>query len=135
MFPPQDVFPAEEYGTGSRLTPLVDAPAWLKAEARGQSDTSSLAPAGRASQAPVDYASLAPADRASLAPAERAFLESIPSYEEDAPVLPSLVPAALPTPSLARKVLSKLLFVAIAGSASAVLALAVSRMLGHPLLP
>ncbi|HEY6078958.1 MAG TPA: hypothetical protein VIW29_09145 [Polyangiaceae bacterium] len=127
LFPPQNVFPPEEYGSGSRPTPLIDAPAWLQAQARGGSDLAAAAPA--------DLASVAPAERASLAPAERAFLESIPSYEEDAPVLPSLVPAALPTPSLARKVLSKLLFVAIAGSASAVLALAVSRMLGHPILP
>ena len=128
MFPPQNAFPAEEYGTGSRPTPLIDAPAWLKTQSRGGADLSSLPSA--------DLSSLPPADRASLAPAERAFLESIPSYEEEAPVLPSLVPAAqLPTPSLARRVLSKVLFVAIAGSASAVLALAVSRMLGHPILP
>lgn len=101
-----DVFPPEEYGSGSRPTSLGDAPAWLKAQARGE------------------------ADWATLAPAERAFLESISSYGEEPP-LPSVAPPPVATPSLARSVASKLLFVAIAGSASAILGLAVMRMLGH----
>ncbi len=104
-----DAFPPEEYGSGSRPTPLIDSPAWLKAQARGE------------------------ADRTTLAPAERAFLESIPSYDDDLP-LPSVAPPPVATPSIARSIASKLLFVAIAGSASAILGLAVMRMLGH-LLP
>jgi hypothetical protein len=101
-----DAFPPEEYGSGSRPTPLGDAPAWLKAQARGETD------------------------RATLAPAERAFLESIPSYDEERS-LPSVTPPWVATPSLARSIASKLLFVAIAGGASAILGLAVMRMLGR----
>lgn len=102
------VFPAEEYGTGSRPTPLVDAPAWLKLESQRSGG-----------------------DRATLTPTDRAFLDSIPAYEEDAPLLESLAPPALPQPSLTRRILSLMLFVAIVGSAGAVLALAVMRYLGH----
>jgi len=101
-------FPAEEYGSGSRPTPLVEAPAWLKARAQG--------PDG---------------DRATLTPYDRAFLESAPTYEEGGSLLPSLPPPALPAPSRARRVLSLLLFVAIAGAASAVLVMAVLRSLGR----
>jgi hypothetical protein len=68
-------------------------------------------------------------DRATLAPAERAFLESLPSYEEEP--LPSVAPPPVVQPSFARSVLAKLLFVAITGSAIAILGLAVMRMLGH----
>jgi hypothetical protein len=102
------VFPAEEYGTGSRPTPLVDAPAWLKLESQRTSG-----------------------DRATLTPTDQAFLESAPAYEEDAVLPLSIAPPALPEPSLTRRVLSLLLFVAIAGSAGAVLSLAVLRYLGH----
>jgi hypothetical protein len=107
-----DTFSAEEYGTGSRLTPLVDAPAWLKAKASRD--------AGEG-------------DRATLTPYDRAFLESVPTYENEEGV--SLPPpaAVVPVPSTARRVFSLLLFVAIAGSASAVLGLAVLRMLGRAL--
>lgn len=104
-------FPAEEFGSGSRPTPLIDAPAWLKARAGGPG---------------------AEGDRATLTPSDRAFLESSPSYEEGGSLPPpSLAPPAVPTPSTARRVLSLLLFVVIAGAASAVLALAVLRYLGH----
>ncbi len=108
-----DAFPAEEFGSGSRLTPLVDAPAWLKAQARRES------PEG---------------DRATLTPYDRAFLESPPTYEEGASFLPP-EPALLPVrvPSRARRVFSLLLFVLISGSASAVLGLAVLRFLGRAL--
>ena len=102
-------FPAEEYGSGSRVTPLVDAPAWLKA-----------------------HAALPDGDRATLTPSDRAFLESPPTYEEGGSLLPSLPPSTVPVPATARRVLSLLLFVAIAGAASAVLGLAVLRYLGHP---
>jgi hypothetical protein len=104
-------FPAEEFGSGSRPTPLVDAPAWLRARASSRDD-----------------------DRVTLTPTDRAFLESPPTYEEGGSLLPSLPPAALPAPSTARRVLSLLLFVAIAGSATAVLVLAVLRYLGHDVL-
>jgi hypothetical protein len=70
--------------------------------------------------------------RASLTPADRAFLDNPPSYEDGASTLASLPAPALPAPSLARSLLSKLLFVMIAGSACAVLALAVMKMMGHP---
>ena len=103
-----DTFPAEEYGSGSRRTPLIDAPAWLKAQARGHTG-----------------------DRATLTPYDRAFLESPPTYEEGGSLL--LPEPVAPAPSTARRVLSLLLFVAIAGSASAVLGLAVLRMLGRAL--
>jgi len=103
------MFPAEEFGSGSRLTPLVDAPAWLKAQARRDPGSDG--------------------ERVSLTPNDRAFLESPPTYEEGASLLPP--GPALPVPSTARRVLSLLLFVAIAGSASAVLGLAVLRMLGR----
>jgi hypothetical protein len=106
-------FPAEEFGSGSRPTPLVEAPAWLKAHA--------TAPG-------------ADGDRATLTPSDRAFLESPPTYEEGGSLLPSVAPQALPAPSTSRRVLSLLLFVAIAGGASVVLGLAVLRYLGHALL-
>jgi hypothetical protein len=105
-----DMFPAEEYGSGSRPTPLVDAPAWLKAQSRADG---------------------AEGDRATLTPYDRAFLESPPTYEEGGSLLPP--EPALPVPSTARRVLSLLLFVAIVGSASAVLGLAVLRLLGRAL--
>ena len=73
--------------------------------------------------------------RATLTPIDRAFLESAPSYDEDELLVRSLVPAPLPAPSTGRRVLSLLLFVAIAGAASGVLALAVLRYLGHAALP
>jgi hypothetical protein len=78
---------------------------------------------------PQEYGS---GSRASLTPADRAFLDNPPAYEESASSLASLPAPALPAPSLARSLLSKLLFVMIAGSACAVLVLAVMRMLGHP---
>jgi hypothetical protein len=105
-----DAFPAEEYGTGSRRTPLVDAPAWLKEASRG-------------------------ADRATLAPAERAFLDNPPSYEGDDEAAPSLAPPPTYAPSTTRRVLSMLLFVLITSSACAVLGLAILRMLGRFALP
>jgi hypothetical protein len=104
-----DTFPAEEYGSG-RLTPLVDAPTWLKAEARREDE-----------------------DRATLTPSDRAFLESPPTYEEGGSLLPSLQPPPTPVPSTLRRVMSLMLFVAIAGSASAVLVMAVMRLLGRSL--
>jgi hypothetical protein len=103
-----DTFPAEEYGSG-RLTPLVDAPTWLKAQARAEGE-----------------------DRATLTPYDRAFLESPPTYEEGGSVSESLQPPPVrAAPSTARRVMSLLLFVAIAGSASAVLVMAVLRFLGR----
>jgi hypothetical protein len=113
-----DMFPAEEYGSGSRLTPLVDAPAWVKAQARREAS-----PDG---------------DRATLTPDDRAFLESIPSYgpgDEESGPLTSLPPPALPAPSTLRRVMSLLLFATIATGACAVLGLAVLRMLGRVVLP
>lgn len=106
---PSDTFSSEELGTGSRLTPLIDAPAWLKA--RSQRDASE-------------------GDRATLTPYDRAFLESPPTYEEGGSLLPP-DPVVLHKPSTARRVFSLLLFVAIAGSACAVLGLAVLRFLGR----
>jgi hypothetical protein len=104
-------FPAEEYGSGSRPTLLVDAPAWLKAQA--------------------SRPALSEGDRATLTPSDQAFLESPPTYEEGGSLLLSIEPPVLPAPSLARRVLSLMLFTMIAGSASAVLVLAVLRMLGR----
>ena len=101
-------FPAEEFGSGSRPTPLFDAPAWMNAH--GQ----------------------APAERITLTALDQAFLESPPTYEEGGPPLPSLPPPALPAPSKARRVLSMMLFVVIAGASTAVLALAVLRSFGQP---
>lgn len=75
------------------------------------------------------------AERVTLTPLDQAFLESPPTYEEGGSLLPSLPPPALPAPSTARRVLSLLLFVVIAGAASAVLGLAVLRYLGHSVLP
>lgn len=110
-----DTFSPEEYGTGSRRTPLVDAPAWLKAQAQREPS-----PDG---------------DRATLTPDDRAFLESIPAYEDEAAAMATLAPPAAPTPSMLRRVMSLLLFVSIAGGACAVLGLAVLRMLGKTLFP
>lgn len=104
-----DTFPAEEYGSG-RLTPLVDAPTWLKAQTRREDE-----------------------DRATLTPYDRAFLESPPTYEEGGSISESLEQAPLPAPSTLRRVMSLMLFVAIAGSASGVLVLAVLRLLGRAL--
>jgi hypothetical protein len=102
-------FSAEEFGSGSRLTPVVDAPAWLKA--RSQTD----------------------GERVTLTPSDRAFLESPPTYEEGGSLLPrSLPPRAVP--SQARRLRSRLLFFAIGGSAAAVLVLAALRYLAHSLL-
>jgi hypothetical protein len=108
---PTDTFPAEEYGSG-RLTPLVQAPDWVQARARRE--------------AALD------GDRATLTPSDQAFLESPPAYEEGgaAPLL-SLPAPPLPSPSLARSIMAKLLFVAIAGGACLVLGLALLRMLGR----
>src|SRR4051812_36631656 len=106
--PPHGAFPAEEFGSGSRPTPLFDAPAWMKQH----------------SQPP-------PAERVTLTPFDQAFLESPPTYEEGGSLLPSLPPPALPAPSTSRRVLSLMLFVVIAGAAAAVLALAVLRYLGR----
>ena len=74
-----------------------------------------------------------PAERVTLTPFDQAFLESPPTYEDDGAVslLPSLPPPALPAPSTARRALSLVLFVAIAGTAAAVLVLAVVRYLGR----
>lgn len=105
-------FPAEELGSGSRPTPSVEAPAWLKARA-----------------------SASEGERVTLTPTDQAFLESPPSYDEGGALLPSLPAPAAPVPSPARRVLSLLLFVVIAGAASAVLVLAVLRQLGHTVLP
>lgn len=108
-------FPAEEFGSGSRPTPLIDAPAWLMARAGGHAGDG---------------------DRATLTPSDRAFLESPPTYEEGGSLLPSVAPPpALPAPSTARRVLSLMLFVVIAGGAMTVLGLAALRYLGHPVLP
>ncbi|HVY24903.1 MAG TPA: hypothetical protein VHB79_00075 [Polyangiaceae bacterium] len=70
-------------------------------------------------------------DRATLTPSDRAFLESPPTYEEGGSLLPSLQPPPVAVPSTLRRAMSLLLFVAIAGSASAVLVLAVMRLLGR----
>jgi hypothetical protein len=94
---------------------LVDAPAWVKAQARREAS--------------------AEGDRATLTPDDRAFLESVPSYEE-AEALTSLPPPpALPAPSTMRRVASLLLFVTIATGACAVLGLAALRMLGKVIVP
>ena len=62
-------------------------------------------------------------------------MESIPSYDEEVP-LPSLPPPTLVRkPSRSRRVVALLLFVVVAGSASAVLGLAILRMMGHTILP
>jgi hypothetical protein len=100
-------FSAEEFGSGSRPTPLVDAPAWMKARSQP------------------------PAERVTLTPSDQAFLESPPTYEEGGSPLPSLPPPALPAPSKSRRVLSLVLFVGIAGTASAVLVMAALRYLGR----
>jgi len=104
-----DEFPAEEFGSGSRLTPVVDAPAWLKTLSRSDADP----------------------ERATLTPYDRAFLESPPTYEEGGSLLPP--EPVTPRPSTARRVLSLLLFVTIAGGAGAVLSLAALQRLGHAL--
>jgi hypothetical protein len=72
--------------------------------------------------------------RATLTPYDRAFLESAPTYEEGGSPLPSVTPPApLAKSSPQRRVLSLLLFVTITGGASAVLGLAVLRLLKHAL--
>ena len=100
------------------MTPLVDAPAWVKAQSLREAN-----PDG---------------DRATLTPGDRAFLESVPSYgeSEESEALTSLPPPpALPAPSTLRRVVSLLLFATIATGACAVLGLAVLRMLGRAVLP
>jgi hypothetical protein len=97
---------------------LVDAPAWVKAQARREASGDG--------------------DRATLTPDDRAFLESVPSYEEseESEALASLAPPpALPAPSTLRRVVSLLLFATIATGACAVLGLAVLRMLGKLVVP
>lgn len=70
--------------------------------------------------------------RATLTPSDRAFLERAPTYEEGGSPLPSVAPGAPSAkPSPQRRVLSLVLFVAITGGASAVLGLAVLRLLGR----
>lgn len=108
-----DTFSAEESGTGSRPTPLIDAPAWLKVQATREAE--------------------AAGDRATLTPDDHAFLESAPAYEQAASLAPPPEQVLQPRPSGLRRALSLLLFVTIAGSASAVLALAVLRFLGRAL--
>lgn len=108
-------FSAEEFGSGSRPTPLIDAPAWLLAQAQRES---------------------AEGERATLAPDDHAFLEALPTYtavavEEGVSVLPP-EPVAIHAPSMARRAVSLLLFVTIGGGALAVLVLAALRLLGHP---
>jgi hypothetical protein len=109
-----DMFSAEEYGSGSRQPPLADAPARVKAKGRPETGED---------------------DRATLTPHDRAFLDSEPAYGEGESMLASLPPPALPAPSLMRRAMSLMLFVTIAGGASAVLILAVLRMLGKSVLP
>jgi hypothetical protein len=99
-------FPTEEFGSGSRPTPLFEAPAWMKAH--GQP----------------------PGERITLTALDQAFLESPPTYEECGSLLPP-EPVPLPTPSRSRRVLPLLLFTVIGGSALAVLTLALARALGH----
>jgi hypothetical protein len=78
---------------------------------------------------PREYGS---GSRASLTPADRAFFDNPPSDAQRISALPSFPAPQLPRPSLARSILSKLLFVMIAGSACVILVLATLRMLGHP---
>lgn len=109
-------FPADEFGSGSRPTPLIDAPSWLLALSQRES---------------------AEADRATLTPGDHAFLEALPTYQEsaveqDASPL-SAEPIVIHKPSTARRVVSLLLFVAIGGSSCGVLVLAALRLLGHAL--
>ena len=99
-------FPAEEFGSGSRPTPLFDAPTWMRTH--GQP----------------------PAERITLTALDQAFLSSPPIYEEGGSLLPP-EPVPLPAPSRSRRVLSLLLFTVIGGSALAVLTLALARALGH----
>jgi hypothetical protein len=99
-------FPAEEFGSGSRPTPLFDPPTWMKARSQP------------------------PGERITLTACDHAFLESPPIYEEGGSLLPP-EPVPLPVPSRSRRVLSLLLFTVIGGSALAVLTLALARALGH----
>ncbi len=110
-----DMFPAEEYGSGSRPTPLVDAPLWAKAQARREAG-----PEG---------------ERVSLTPEDRAFLESEPSYDEGAGLASLVPPVVVAAPSLMRRIVSLFLFATIAGGAGAVLVLAVMRMFGKTVFP
>jgi hypothetical protein len=119
-----DVFPPEEYGTGARLTPLVDAPAWVKTKARAETGRRAVL-----SDVPAE------GDRVTLTPDDKAFLESAPSYEERLSLIASLAPPPMPTPSMTRRIFSMLLFVIIAGGACAILGMAVLRMLGKLVLP
>jgi hypothetical protein len=74
-------------------------------------------------------------ERVTLTPYDRAFLESPPNYEEGGSLSPSEpLPAPVPAPSPSRRARSRALFIAIAGSALAVLGLAALRYLGHLLL-
>ena len=81
---------------------------------------------------PQEYGS---GTRASLTPADRAFLESDPTYDDGASLPPSIAAPPMPTPSLARRILSKLLFVAIVSGACYVLGLAILRMLNGNAAP
>jgi hypothetical protein len=103
-----EAFTPEEFGS-SRLTPLIDAPLWLKAKSLAGGD----------------------GDRATLTPSDRAFLESPPTYEEGGSLLPDEPVVQVRTPSPMRRVASLLLFVVITGSACAVLGLAALRLLGR----
>jgi hypothetical protein len=100
-------FPAEEFGSGSRPTPLFDAPTWMRTH--GQP----------------------PAERVTLTALDQAFLSSPPTYEQGESLLPPEPVATLPAPSKARRALSLVLFIAIAGAASTVLVMAVLRYLGR----
>jgi len=72
--------------------------------------------------------------RATLTPFDRAFLESAPTYDDSGIPLPSVAPPpAVLEPPRERRLVSLLLFVGITGTASALLGLAVLRLLGHVL--
>jgi hypothetical protein len=69
-----------------------------------------------------------------LTPADHAFLESAPTYEERDSLQLSVAPPPIRRePPYARRIVSLLLFVGIAGSASVLLGLAAIRLLGHTL--
>jgi hypothetical protein len=72
-----------------------------------------------------------PAERITLTALDQAFLSSPPAYEQGESLLPPEPVAPLPAPSKARRALSLVLFVAIAGTASAVLVMAALRYLGR----
>ena len=122
-------FPAQEYGSG-RLTPVVDAPPWLKAKSK--SPFAGPAPQ-QAPQTPQET------ERVTLSPSDQAFLASSPTYGEgQSPTHESLIPAAnLPVrakPSWQRRVAAIGLFMLIGGGALSVLVLAALRVMGHDVL-